>query len=409
MSRFGRLHILFLTNLPSPYKVDFYNEMLRYADVTVFYEKNRMPSRDEKWVADTSMKYEAIFGNGISTGDESAFAPSVLKEVRKDKYDIVVISYYSSLTEMLAANYLKRHHIPYAFHTDGGIIKQDSKLQYYLKHKYIGGATMWLSTGESVTDYLVHYGANKDKCYIYPFTSVKEEDVLKEPVSKEEKTELREKLGIKEDKVIISVGQFIYRKGYDILLKAIMNKALNAEEPMTSKTNTTGVVVTENKPNIKDIGIYLIGGDPTQEYNEILKDYSYDNIHFIPFMSKSDLSEYYKAADLFVLPTREDIWGLVINEAMSFGLPVITTDKCVAGVEMIDGNGKVVPIETDWAEEIADFFSIKELNDGSNSIARTSRTEMSRKSLEIAKDYTIEKMALSQYQYLEQFYDENHA
>ena len=391
MNKDGRIHILFLTNLPSPYKVDFYNEMVKYADVTVFYEKNRMPSRDEKWVADASMKYEAIFGNGISTGDESAFAPSVLKEVRKDKYDIVVISYYSSLTEMLAANYLKRHHIPYAFHTDGGIIKQDTKLQYYLKHKYIGGATMWLSTGESVTDYLVHYGADRDRCYIYPFTSVKEADVLSEPISQEEKAELRKKLEIKEDKVVISVGQFIYRKGYDILLKSIADKV-----------------------GITNIGIYLIGGEPTPEYEEILKDYPYDNIHFIPFMSKSDLSEYYKAADLFVLPTREDIWGLVINEAMSFGLPVITTDKCVAGVEMIDGNGKVVPVETDWAEEITDFFSNKELNDGSNSIARTrktelSRPEMSRKSLEIAKKYTIEKMAITQYKYLEQFYDENHA
>ena len=56
---------------------------------------------------------------------------------------------------------------------------------------------------------------------------------------------------------------------------------------------------------------------------------------------------YYQACDLFVLPTREDIWGLVINEAMANGLPVVTTDRCIAGLELVeDGeNGYIVPVE----------------------------------------------------------------
>ena len=48
-----------------------------------------------------------------------------------------------------------------------------------------------------------------------------------------------------------------------------------------------------------------------------------------------------------MLPTREDIWGLVINEAMAYGLPVITTDRCVAGLELVqDGvSGYLIPTE----------------------------------------------------------------
>ena len=47
------------------------------------------------------------------------------------------------------------------------------------------------------------------------------------------------------------------------------------------------------------------------------------------------------------MPTRSDTWGLVINEAMTFGLPVITTDMCVAGNALINDyeNGFVVPTE----------------------------------------------------------------
>ena len=67
-------------------------------------------------------------------------------------------------------------------------------------------------------------------------------------------------------------------------------------------------------------------------------------ILFVEFKRKEELAEYYKMADLFVLPTREDIWGLVINEAMAKGLPIITTDKCVAGLELIQNgmNGQIV-------------------------------------------------------------------
>ena len=46
-------------------------------------------------------------------------------------------------------------------------------------------------------------------------------------------------------------------------------------------------------------------------------------------------------------PTREDIWGLVINEALAAGLPVITTNRCGAGLELIKNNenGFLVNVE----------------------------------------------------------------
>ena len=45
-------------------------------------------------------------------------------------------------------------------------------------------------------------------------------------------------------------------------------------------------------------------------------------------------------ADVFCFANKERIYGgLVINEALAYGLPVITTDKCMAGLEMIE-NGK---------------------------------------------------------------------
>lgn len=63
----------------------------------------------------------------------------------------------------------------------------------------------------------------------------------------------------------------------------------------------------------------MVGGEPTEDYLQMRASLGLDNVHFVGFQKKEALSRYYRAADLFVLPTREDIWGLVINEAMAYG------------------------------------------------------------------------------------------
>ena len=91
---------------------------------------------------------------------------------------------------------------------------------------------------------------------------------------------------------------------------------------------------------------------------------------------------------MFVFPTREDIWGLVVNEAMANGLPIITTDKCVAGLELIeDGeNGYIVPVEN--VDMLARKITFLLQNDSLRKI-------MAQKSLEYIKRYTIENMVVA--------------
>jgi glycosyltransferase involved in cell wall biosynthesis len=133
------------------------------------------------------------------------------------------------------------------------------------------------------------------------------------------------------------------------------------------------------------VGLYIIGGSPTIEYLDLIKKYNLRNVHFIDFQSKKALNNYYLVADIFILPTREDIWGLVINEAMAAGLPVITTNKCVAGLELIeDGkNGFIIPVDNaiELSKKITILVKSKEL-----------REQMGKISLEIIKNFTIEKM-----------------
>ncbi len=349
------MKVLFMTNIPSPYRVDFFNKLGSQCELTVLFEARSAKSRNENWKAEECGNFKSIFLNGIAIGDAEGFCPEVLKYLSLKKYDVIVVGFYASPTAMLAIEYMRLKNIPFILSSDGGIKKNEEGIKYKIKKHFISAATAWLSTGDITTEYLEYYGAKKDKIYVYPFTSISKREVLDRILSNWEKEEYRKKLGIKEEKVVLSVGQFIYRKGYDLLLNSCNNLDGN-------------------------VGIYIVGDSPSEEYLQIKKNKKLKNVHFINFLEKHDLKEYYKAADLFILPTREDIWGLVINEAMAHGLPVITTNKCVAGVEMIEGNGKIVKETCDWSKEINDFFKIK------------NRVVMEEKSLVIAEKYSIEEM-----------------
>ena len=189
---------------------------------------------------------------------------------------------------------------------------------------------------------------------------MKEFDLLKSVPSVDEKRKLKKELGIKEKRVILAVGQFIHRKGFDILMTAVRDFP-------------------------KDIGIYFVGGIPTKEYLLERDKRGLFNVHFEGFKLKNELEKYYKASDLFVLPTREDIWGLVIQEAMAYGLPVISTDKCAAALELIkhDENGYIFP-----CENVGLIRNYIQVVISSEDTAR----KFGAKSLEIIKSFTIEKM-----------------
>lgn len=344
-----------MTNIPSPYRVDFFNALGKLCDLTVLFEAKCAKNRDVSWTADRIENFKAIYLKGIRIGEAESLSLEMFKHLSLRKYNIIVVGMYSSPTGMLAIEYMRIRNIPFIISSDGGMKRADSGIKHAVKEHFIGAASAWLSTGRVTTEYLCWYGAKQDRTYVYPFTSINSKDILECLLTTEQKKIIKNNLGIVEDEMILSVGQFIPRKGYDLLLNAC-----------------------EKIP--KTIGVYIVGGEPTEEYLSIQRELNLTNVHFEGFKRKNDLAEYYKAADLFVLPTREDIWGLVINEAMAYGLPVVTTDKCVAGVEMIrDGeNGYIVPVD-----------NIEKLTEA---ILRSKQLDPC-KAIETARGYTIEQMA----------------
>ncbi len=84
------------------------------------------------------------------------------------------------------------------------------------------------------------------------------------------------------------------------------------------------------------------------------------SFEFAGFIPHADLPEYYAQSRLLLLPTSGDCWGVVLNEAMIAGTPVITTDWTAAAGELIlDGrNGHVLPLNLEaWISAASDLLS----------------------------------------------------
>lgn len=356
------VRVLFITTIPAPYRVTFFNELGKNCDLTVLFERNESDERDESWSHYSFENFNGIILKGMKTDVDKALSFQVIKYLSSKKYDRFVIHNMATPTGLLAVTYLKLRKIPYIIEGDGGFPKNGKGFRESLKRYLISGAECCLSPNDSFDDYCRTYGAKDEEIVRYPFSSISNADLIDLSEKTIQKIHISEKktLGINEPKMILTVGQFIHRKGFDTLI--------NVAKKLSD-----------------DVGVYFVGGVPTKEYLELAN--GHKNIHFIGFISPEELKHYYRSADIFVLPTREDIWGLVVNEAMANALPVVTTDRCGAGLELVENglNGYIVPVDDESELQ-------KSLNSIIDIIDKEVYFEMCSNSLSKIKDYTIETM-----------------
>lgn len=355
------MKVLCITKYLSPYRADFFNELGKYIDLDVVLEQNieKQKHRNPQWFNNSIESFSVIPIKGFSLLGK-VINPGIVNLIAKKNYDIVLVHGYASLTEIISILSLRIFKIPFFIQIDGVLYSEEKKIKDLIKKKLFKGNTKFIVTGNHTKEYLEKFSVDTKRIYFCPFSSLRDTEVLANSLSPEQKKKIRNDLKIIEDKVIVSVGQFIHGKGFDVLMNACKNID-------------------------SSVGVYIIGGKPTAEYIDLKEKLKLKNVKFVDFKKKNELIEYYKLADLFVFPTRGDVWGLVVNEAMAQGLPVVTTDKCVAGLDLIedDVNGYIVPVNnsTIMSEKINYILSNQRV-----------REKMAENNLTKIKRYTIEEM-----------------
>lgn len=157
--------------------------------------------------------------------------------------------------------------------------------------------------------------------------------------------------GVKDNKLIFTphaVDNNRFRKDY-LLLK---DRLIDIKKHLALPLNKTiilysGKFIEKKRPldilksirliNHKEVAIVLIGdGELRNEVETFISENSLSNVFLPGFLNQTEISNYYAVANIFVLPSGSgETWGLVINEAMNFGLPVVVSDLVGAADDLV--------------------------------------------------------------------------
>lgn len=258
-----------------------------------------------------------------------SFNPGIIKELWKERYDAVLVHGYASITNWLTflAAWITR--TPIIFRGESHLLNYRAGWKKGLKQLILSQlfkrVSSFLPIGTLNWKYYKHYGVPDRKLFLSPY-AVDNDYFSKRYQELHDKRDcLRKELGITtEQPAILYASKMMQRKRAMDLLKAY--------EKIQENVNASLIFV----------------GDGVERHNleSYSKDHNIKNVHFVGFKNQTELPIYFVIADIFVLPSTDETWGLVINEAMNFGLPIITTDQVGAGPDLVkDGeNGFIYPV-----------------------------------------------------------------
>lgn len=189
-----------------------------------------------------------------------------------------------------------------------------SKISIFLFFKIIDPLiTNYLAIGKKNKEFYI----NNTKKNILKLPYIVGNLLKKKIIKKDDLMILRKKLQIKQDSFIIFYNaKIIDRKNPELLINSFLKIEKACKIPVT----------------------LIIAGDGIIKDKLIKKYKNFRNIKFVGFINQNLLSHFYTLSDLFVLPSKYDAWGLVVNEAMSFSKPVITSRNVVSSYDLVKQN-----------------------------------------------------------------------
>lgn len=317
--------VVLISNIPSPYKVDLFYHMQNSTDAYDFYPVYTNASEDNRsWTPDESRMFHSVILSSrvlkLSTGIDHRYVhlpPSLSPVLDRINPDAVIAWEYNPAA-LMALRWCRKHHKKFIHATEGTLNSEKNlnpvqKLsrQYICKH-----ADSFIACSTKSKEKLIAWGIPESAIETALLT-VDIEPYLNHPYTPEPGR-------------ILYVGSLAERKGLDLLIQAL--------------------------PLIRQKFELHIAGDSEGEEKErlkqILKDKHLDHkVIWKGFLQGEDLYREYQEAAVFVLPTREDCFGLVLVEALAAGVPIVASKYADGAYDVIQEgtNGTIrdpfIPVE----------------------------------------------------------------
>jgi glycosyltransferase involved in cell wall biosynthesis len=304
-----------LTEIPAPYRIPLFNALAERVDFRALFLSRVDPRRpfyephEEEW----RFEHRVLGGPELRMrGRWIVLSRSVARELREFRPEAVGVGGWNQPAFWRASAYCRRHEVPLLVWVESTArdARSESRPLELAKRRLIERAAGFFVPGRASAEYVRSFGVPDERIALAP-NAVDAEIFGRAAVDRSGRRTC----------TFLYAGRLDAEKGLDVLLRAF--------------GRAPGELV-------------LAGSGPEEAKLRALAD---GRVRFAGALDRDELVPLYAEADAFVLPSRSEPWGMVLNEAAAAGLPLVATEGAGAAHDLVeDGvNGFRVAVEDEHA------------------------------------------------------------
>jgi glycosyltransferase involved in cell wall biosynthesis len=320
-----------LTEIIAPYRIPVFNALARRAglDLHVIFLSETHPTLRQWRVYKDEIRfsYKVLPSWRFCIGHSDFVLNARLSaSLKKFSPEAIICGGYNYVASWQALMWARRRGVRFALWSESNA--QDAralrKPVEFLKTRFLKRCDGFVVPGKSAFEYLRSLGAPAEKIFIAPNAVDNTYFAAQAENTTAHAAECREKQNLP-SRFILFAGRLVPEKGVFDLLQAYakLESSLRSE-----------------------VGLVFAGdGVSREELAQQAKRISPGTVCFPGFAQREDLAGLYALAEILVLPTHSDPWGLVVNEAMACGLPIVVSSMAGCSADLVENgwNGYVVP------------------------------------------------------------------
>jgi glycosyltransferase involved in cell wall biosynthesis len=323
------IRVAYVTGEPTPYRTPHLRAIAERSgiDLNLIYAAKTIQRRT--WSVPSSPNVTYLGGFSLPTTPilhhDYLVTPRIWPLLNRLEPDCVVVGGWSLMATQLAILWCRTHGVPYLLQSDNHLLERRAKWVRTLKRvvlpHVVPQAAGWLVPGSLALEHIEHYGARRERAIVFPLTIDVAAFARRADSLRSERESIRAELGFAPGTVVaLQVGRLVPVKAADILIRAVAAAT---------------------------VPLLLVGDGPEERRLRALAEAIGASVTFTGLLEDDDLIRMYVAADVFVLASRRETWGVVVNEAMAAGLPLVVSDQVGAGHDLVVAgrNGDVVPAD----------------------------------------------------------------
>ena len=333
------MRISYVTNIVPPYMHHVFEAVCKSPpdELQVLCCATTEPGRH--WELQPPLNYSVLILKGLrlhlSYTRHVYFNPGIWTALSTFNPDVVFINSFSP-TMLIGAAWAKFHGRPYGLATDGWKLTDPgewSKIHRLFRRVLGPRAAVGLGASDHSLALLESYGVSKSRLIKLPLVSA-----VPRP----------DRYGTRNERVfdILWCGNIDDDRKGVYFFSNVVEKLKLLRGTLRVRIAGNGILRDWLEEKLTSLGI----------------DFQFDG-----YLQAAELAEFYNSGRLFLFPSRGDPWGLVVNEAMSAGTPVIASDKSASGLELSELSKGVICLPLDesrWIEAASRVLEESQYWDG---------------------------------------------